>query len=176
MMPVPQGTSGRSGNRLYSVVQNGFGLFPVRAHHHFMTFGINDQRAANAFPVFPGPFGNRSNVAGCSKPNGEFFGHLHEGLPPGIAIGIFFVIMVWWYGPAGGGKDNVGTHVTEGPRQHMVPGIGICTDKQSHGSPGGGAYIQPVALCINIVGYIQLVELTVLYQQLPLVVNDHAVL
>jgi hypothetical protein len=26
------------------------------------------------------------------------------------------------------------------------------------------------------VGYIQLVELTVLYQQLPLVVNDHAVL
>jgi len=143
-------------------VEDGFGVAAVGGHEDLIAVGADEEGAADTVAAFPWAGGDGADVADAGDEKVEVASDGLIVVEPEAAVGVLLLIVVWFDSPGAGGEDDAGAHEAEGSADDLARGEGIGADHHAEGAEFCFRDVEAVALGIEVVSDLQLVEFAVM--------------
>lgn len=146
-------------------MQEGVGVFAVRALEDLLAVGSHHERATDALAAGPGTGGEGADVAAAGDPEAEGAGDGAVVVAPELSVGFADLVMIGRDGPGTGGKDDVGAHQAEGAADDLAGGEGIGADHEAEGAVRGAGHGEAIAEVVAVVADLEFVEFAVVEEE-----------
>lgn len=154
-------------------VEDGFGVAAVGGHEDLIAVGADEEGAADTVAACPWAGGDGADVTDAGDEKVEVAGDGLIVVEPEAAVGVLLLIVVWFDSPGAGGEDDAGAHEAEGSADDLAWGEGIGADHHAEDAEFCFRDVEAVALGIEVVSDLQLVEFAVMEYDRAGGVDEH---